>query len=275
MGLAVQSHGSLGPGANHAMTSTMKSRAKAFLRRKLGADLPPPIQEQAPMGLLYEVDQFFNRTYSRALEVTGTLPDSVKRRQRHYNLMQFFQQTISVADGLMVECGCWNGLSSLVMCEYLRARQPHFRGEGFHIFDSFEGLSEPTAADALPGKTISELQQKFGTVAGAFRGRREDVRAALSDFPEVTFHQGWLPAILQEEPEARYKFVHIDVDLYEPTLGAVAYFYPRLVEGGLIICDDYGSLAYPGARRAIDEFSAAHHLSPLTISTAQAVLWKR
>ncbi len=180
-----------------------------------------------------------------------------------------------LATGLMVECGCWNGLSSLVMCEYVRAQQPQFKGEGFHIFDSFEGLSEPTTADALPEKTITELQQKFNTVTGAFSARLEDVQAALSEFPAVTYHRGWLPESLAGLPEAKYKFVHIDVDLYEPTLGIVAYFYPRLVEGGLIICDDYGSLAYPGAQRAIDEYSAAHGLLPLAISTGQAVLWKR
>ena len=266
-------------GADDAMKTNVRSRAKAFLKNRLAAATastpPAAAQDTAPKGLLYEVDEFFQRVYGRALEVTGTLPDSLKRRERHYNLMQFFQQTLSLSDGLMVECGCWNGLSSLVMCEYLRARRPEFKGEGFHIFDSFEGLSEPTAADTIPAKTIAELKQKFGTVAGAFRARLEDVRAALSEFPKIDFHRGWLPTSLEGQTEARYRFVHIDVDLYEPTLGAVAYFYPRLVEGGLIICDDYGSLAYPGARRAIDEYSAAHHLWPLTISTAQAVLWKR
>jgi len=262
------------------MKSTVKRGVKAFLKRRLAADDAPPrltgaVPEPERKGLLYEVDDFFNQVYDRALEVTGTLPDSVKRRERRYNLMQFFKQTIPSPAGLMVECGCWNGLSSLVMCEYVRAQHPQFKGDGFHIFDSFEGLSEPTAADALPEKTITELKQKFNTVTGAFSARLEDVRAALSEFPEVTYHRGWLPGSLADLPEAKYKFVHIDVDLYAPTLGIVAYFYPRMVEGGLIICDDYGSLAYPGAQRAIDEYSAAHGLLPLALSTAQAVLWKR
>ncbi len=89
----------------------------------------------------------------------------------------------------------------------------------------------------------------------------------------MAYHRGWLPGSLDGQPEAKYKFVHIEVDLYEPTLGVV-YFYPRLVEGGLIICDYYW-LAYPGAQRAIDEYSATHHLLPLSVSTGQAVLWKR
>ncbi|HEV3410008.1 MAG TPA: TylF/MycF/NovP-related O-methyltransferase [Chthoniobacterales bacterium] len=255
------------------MRAALKHRAKAFLTKRLG-EAAPVAQPSPPKGLLFEVDEFYQRTYQRGLQVTNT-PDNPKRRERHYNLMQFFQQTIPLPDGLMAECGCWNGLSSFVMCNYVRARQPNFTGAGYHIFDSFEGLSEPTAKDALPAQTIANLQAAFGTVAGGFRARLEDVRAALSDFPEITFHPGWLPASLEGLPEARYKFVHIDVDLYEPTLGAVAYFYPRLVPGGLIICDDYGSLQFPGARRAFDEYCSTHNLPLLTISTAQAVLWKR
>ena len=33
-------------------------------------------------------------------------------------------------------------------------------------------------------------------------------------------------------------------------------FYPRLAKGGVLIIDDYG--AWEGARRAVDEYFAAH-----------------
>jgi O-methyltransferase len=48
--------------------------------------------------------------------------------------------------------------------------------------------------------------------------------------------------------------VHIDVDIYEPTRDSMAFFYPRLNDGGIIICDDYGFKSYPGATKAVDEF---------------------
>lgn len=259
----------------------MKKQLKTLLRDKLAIDISrvqkmhePDAGAPPKKGLLYEEDCFFNEVYDAALEATGTLPDSLKRRERRYNLMQFFSQTIPL-EGLMVECGCWNGLSALVMCHYARRQNANFDGAGFHIFDSFEGLSRPTAEDSLPGKTVAELMDKFNTVTGAFSARLEDVQAALSSFPEIAYHRGWLPDTLRGIPEAKYKFVHIDVDLYDPTRGVVEYFYPRLVEGGLIICDDYGSLAWPGARRAIDEYCLAYHVPLLSISTGQAVLWKR
>ena len=44
------------------------------------------------------------------------------------------------------------------------------------------------------------------------------------------------------------------MDLYEPTLASLEFFYPRLVNGGAIILDDYGFNQFPGAKTAVDRF---------------------
>ena len=48
--------------------------------------------------------------------------------------------------------------------------------------------------------------------------------------------------------------MHIDVSLYEPTLKSLEFFFPRLVDGGIIICDDYNSQQLNGVKKAWDEF---------------------
>ena len=58
---------------------------------------------------------------------------------------------------------------------------------------------------------------------------------------------------LEREP---FAFVHIDVDLYEPTKDSLEFFYPLLSPGGVLLCDDYGSTRCPGALKACDEFLA-------------------
>ena len=68
------------------------------------------------------------------------------------------------------------------------------------------------------------------------------------------FHKGWIPDVFSDLPETEWSFVHIDVDLYEPTLAAFQYFFPRLSTGGIIICDDYSYSLFPGAKLAVDEF---------------------
>ena len=53
-----------------------------------------------------------------------------------------------------------------------------------------------------------------------------------------------------------FSFVHVDVDLYEPTRDSFAFFYERLSPGGILLCDDYGCTTCPGATKAADEFLA-------------------
>jgi len=35
-----------------------------------------------------------------------------------------------------------------------------------------------------------------------------------------------------------FLFVHVDVDLYEPTRDSIAFFYPRMNLGAVSLCDD-------------------------------------
>ncbi|MEO0757655.1 MAG: TylF/MycF/NovP-related O-methyltransferase [Cyanobacteria bacterium J06648_16] len=225
-------------------------------------------------NLLYEVDTLFNQTYDTGLKRSGVPRDSIKRRERYYNLVQLFQQTLTL-EGSMAECGCWMGLSSYLFCCYARRADPSFSGAGYYLFDSFEGFSEPNATDNLPSLTINSLKKKFGKVAGAYEVDTSTVKQTLADFPDVSIHKGWLPQSLEGIPERTYRFVHVDVDLHEPTQGSIEYFYPRLVPQGMLVCDDYGSLAWPGAKQAVDDYCQAHQIQPLVLSTGQAVLWKR
>lgn len=69
------------------------------------------------------------------------------------------------------------------------------------------------------------------------------------------FHKGFfpesIPAALNTET---FAFVHLDADLYDPTLSGLRFFYPRVPGGGILVIHDYN--AWPGARRAVDEFFA-------------------
>jgi hypothetical protein len=72
--------------------------------------------------------------------------------------------------------------------------------------------------------------------------------------------------------EQQWAFVHLDVTLYEPTLKALEYFYPRLVAGGVIICD--GSIFCPGAKKAWDEFCSARGLPFVVLGNRESILIK-
>lgn len=198
-------------------------------------------------------DSQFDAIYCAAQIKAGVMPVPFARRMRLFTLTQLLQRTRGVA-GDVAECGTGVGLSSTVLCAYLALEDTEFRGGGYHVCDSFEGLSEPQDEDRVPpGHPRAELLQSM-TRAGAFRFPQERLRTVLAAYPEIAYHPGWIPQSLASLPERRYRFVHVDVDLYAPTLGAFEYFFPRLSPGGIIASDDY---SWPGARKALETFAAA------------------
>ena len=71
-----------------------------------------------------------------------------------------------------------------------------------------------------------------------------------------------------------FALLHVDVDLYRPTLQSLEFFWPRLAPGGVVVCDDYGSRKCPGARAAFDEFFADKDARLIELPTVQALVFK-
>jgi O-methyltransferase len=256
------------------VTSAVRSRVRTLLRL-LGYEIhrTPAPTTKYQKNMLYEADAIFHGLRARGLARTGSPDGGTKSIEKLYNTLQFMQ-LVRAADGAIAECGCYRGLSAFMFCQYLRGIQPTFDGTGVHVFDSFEGLSEPSASDRIGDPRAGAVGEVFRG-PGAFRAALEEVRAGLSEFPGIEFHKGWIPACFEGLPERQYRFVHIDVDLYDPTRSSLEYFYPRLNPGGVIVCDDYAHLHWPGARKALDEYCQPRGIPVLGLTTGQGVIIKR
>jgi O-methyltransferase len=213
----------------------------------------------------------FDEIYVQALLATGSPPAPLKRRPRMNELLRALQPTDTI-DGAIAECGCFRGLSAFMLCSAIKARSAIFDGNGFHVFDSFQGLSDPMPEDDIADDTPNASVMRMMTRAGAFAATLEQVRGSLGAFPGIQFHPGWIPASFKGQAERRYRFVHVDVDLYDPTRDALEYFYPRLAPGGRIVSDDY---SWPGARQALEEFARANAVELRTNDIGQALIVKR
>ena len=201
-------------------------------------------------------DTEYESNYLQAMRATTSRPWPVQRRLRFHSLVRLLMETNVVA-GDVAECGCYLGLSSYLMCSYLRRRDPAYRGAGYHIFDSFQGLSVPTLEDEVPEGFKRAKQIRAMCIQGAFAASLGAVKRNLAEFPDIKFNPGWIPLTFQGLPERAYRLVHVDVDLYDPTSESFEYFYPRLATGGIIVSDDYD---WPGARRALEEFCSERNL---------------
>lgn len=167
--------------------------------------------------------------------------------------------------GATADCGVRFGKSTHFLLRGLgEPDRPH------HLFDSFEGLSTPHERDRVTSPFAGQWEK------GDLAVPEEVARRHLRAFSNCVFHKGWIPDTFGElRPEDRYAFVHVDVDLYEPTRACYEYFYDRLVPGGMILCDDYGLASCPGATQAVNEFVASRGEALLEVPTSQSLLIKR
>lgn len=207
----------------------------------------------------------FTTDYEQGLRLTS-MRDNAWRRHRFFHLAQLFGLARNLP-GATAEAGVFRGLGSYLMCSRSRREHPGFDGAGHFAIDSFEGLGQPSAEDGP-----AECAGRFSDTS------LEVAQSTLADFPAVTFLKGWIPEVFDQLPDQHYRFVHVDVDLYDPTLASLEYFYPRLTPGGVLVVDDYGPWPngdFPGCKRAVEGFAAEHGLAFAGLDTGNAVFVRR
>ena len=109
------------------------------------------------------------------------------------------------------------------------------------LFDTFEGMSEPTSRDV--SAVGHSAQQDYG--ADWLRVSLEAVRTAVlaTGYPaeSVVFIRGKVEDTLPAQAPDRIALLRLDTDWYESTRHELEHLFPRLVRGGVLIIDDYGT----------------------------------
>jgi O-methyltransferase len=148
--------------------------------------------------------------------------------------------------GDIAEVGVYRGGSARLMCEVRGNR-------ALYLFDTFEGLPR-----------TDQLDSRFG--AGQYAASFEKVQNYLAAFPDVHIYRGLFPATSGPIVDRRFSFVHLDVDLYQPTRDSLEFFYSRVNVGGMFLIHDY--LWAEGVRKAVQEFFASRPETILELAGA-------
>ena len=184
-------------------------------------------------------------------------PHNYFSMERKFTLKEFAKHTLNM-EGAVAECGSYVGVSAWFMAREIG-------GSDFFLFDSFEGLSEPKTQDQSP----SDVPQ---WMAGDLASTEELLKRNLAEFENVHILKGWIPDRFAEVGDRQFKLVHIDVDLYQPTLDSLEFFYHRMIPGGVIIMDDYGFENCPGAHQAAITFMKNRSENIIQLTTGQGVI---
>jgi O-methyltransferase len=160
--------------------------------------------------------------------------------------------------GDIVECGVWRGGSMMAVALALMARGDTTRD--LYLFDTFEGMSEPTDADRAPGgeSARAQLERTSRDHALWAVASLDDVQANLwsTGYPRERIHfvKGKVEDTIPATLPARIALLRLDTDWYESTRHELQHLYPLLSRHGVLIIDDYGH--WQGARQAVDEYFA-------------------
>ncbi len=161
--------------------------------------------------------------------------------------------------GEVWELGVYRGGTAALIRNILAARPapPTFR-----LFDTFAGMPESDSGHDLHG-------------AGEFADvSLTAVQALIGPGSFLDYRPGLVPDTFAGLEAAQLRFVHVDLDIHRSLVAALEFIYPRLVQGGIILLDDYGFATCPGAREAIDEYCSKSTLPLVVLPTGQAFLIK-
>ena len=192
-----------------------------------------PVQEWLQLSRL----NLFRKTYPNTMVGYARLSNA-------YALAQSVERT--GLPGAFVECGVWKGGCIATMAWV--ARQAKSK-RGIWLFDSFEGLPEPTGKDGPKG------WEHVGDYAAPQEAAEELLFSKLKVRPDdVHVVKGWFQDTLPvyKGEIGRIAILRLDGDLYESTKCCLEHLYDQVVPGGYVIIDDYG--CWEGCKMATDEF---------------------
>lgn len=113
--------------------------------------------------------------------------------------------------------------------------------------DSFEGVPKESEHDYHREGDFGGID--FHAIAGYFK----------MAYPAVRIFKGFIPKVFEVFDEhTRFSFVHVDLDMYESIRHALDFIFPRLLDGGMILLDDYKVRTTPGCEKAIETFFEEH-----------------
>ena len=166
----------------------------------------------------------------------------------HYELFKM----INHLPGVIVECGVFKG-SSLARFSMFRDLFSNSLSKKIIGFDAFGKFPETKF------QNDKKYRRKFITSSGEEGISKMQLMQVLKNKKterNVELIKGditkTVPKYLKDHPELKISLLNLDTDIYEPSVTILENLFPRIVKGGILILDDYGS--FPGETKAVDDY---------------------
>ncbi|MDB4187699.1 TylF/MycF family methyltransferase [Flavobacteriaceae bacterium] len=161
-------------------------------------------------------------------------------------------------EGDFVECGVWRGGSTLLVKMIF---EEYGNNSKVWLFDTFKGMTEPTDDDInIAGQSAkdkyfkSKKKDYVDWVYASYHEVKDNFLRSGVNIKDCEFVKGDVLKTIPEYDDKLKKisFLRLDTDWYESTRIELDYFYPKIVNDGFLVIDDYGH--WGGSRKATDEY---------------------
>ena len=191
---------------------------------------------------------------------------TLKRFLAHYEL---FRMVVD-KPGDIVELGVYRGTTLVQWANFLESRNIGDRTRrvigfdnfiGFRRLDPEDGPPAPKAGKLPGGFDSAELEKQLEELIDIF-----DADRFIPQKPRILLIKGdieeTVPKFVAEQPGTRICLLHFDCDVYAPTLTGLRCLWPMVIQGGVVIFDEYGVEPWAGESKAVDEFFSEIGYSP-------------
>ncbi|MFH1983022.1 MAG: TylF/MycF/NovP-related O-methyltransferase [Pseudomonadota bacterium] len=192
----------------------------------------------------------------------------------HYEIFKMIKDV----PGSIVECGVYRGSSLLTFAKLLEIYCPGDRTRKVIGFDNFAGFTELSEEDGAEDPNCSKVVGGWNSSpyynellkhidifhADSFIPRAKRVELVVGNLEETATDY------LEKNSGLRISLLHLDCDVYKPTMAALEAFYPLVVPGGIVLLDEYGMAAWGGESAAFDEYfgkDTKHKLKTFPLSS--------
>lgn len=154
--------------------------------------------------------------------------------------------------GHIVECGVFKGASFSRFAIMRELFENPFSKKiiGFDTFEKFpktkfkpDKIKRKQFIDLAGNNSISinQLKQVLN-----HKGILRNIDLIKGDITKT------VPKYVKSNPELKISLLNLDTDIYEPARAILENLFPRIVKGGILLLDDYGT--FPGETKAVDEY---------------------
>lgn len=213
-------------------------------------------------------DPKFRRAYTRGINsghLIGPMLNADIGIEFRVHIILWAAHHAMQLDGDFVECGVNTGICSLAICDYLDWNS---HGKTFWLFDTYCGIPESMISDQE--RAISD-SEPFNT---AYFDCFEQVTKNFAPYRGIEIIQGVVPGTLSRFTGRKVAYLSIDMDIVEPEIAAIEFFWDRLEKSAIVVLDDYGSKPRRLQKEAFDDFAKRKGILIATLPTGQGLIVK-